>query len=135
MCSATLPNQSTIFGAKALYIHMKHFLIVASIVSISALAQVPVHVTAEHVVRLHQPRVPRIKLLRSNPHRFTAIRLQGTNPYDAPDDDFLCSSSARRPKVTPPQVDDSDEELSPYVQVRLAVARARALSRYREIHT
>lgn len=113
---------------------MKHFLIIVALVSTAVYAQVPVHVSADHVVRLHQPRVPRIKLLRSNPHRFTAIRFQGTDPYDAPDDDFLCSSSARRPKVTPPPVDDSDEELSPYVQVRLAVARARALSRYRELH-
>ena len=77
------------------------------------------------------PRVPRVKLLRSNPHRFTAIRLQGTDPYDAPDDDFLCASSARKPKVIKP-VDD-DEELSDYVTVRLAVARARAMQRYREI--
>ena len=114
---------------------MKHFLIIVAIVSVTAWAQVPVHVSTDLHTRAHQPRVPRIKLLRSNPHRFTAIRLQGTNPYDAPDDDFLCSSSARRPKVAPIQVDDSDDELSDYVQVRLAVARARAMARYRELHT
>ena len=114
---------------------MKRFLIIAALVSTTAWAQVPVHVSADHVVRLHQPRVPRIKLLRSNPHRFTAIRFQGTDPYDAPDDDYICGGSARRPKVTPPQVDESDEELSDYVQVRLAVARARAMSRYRELHS
>ena len=126
---------STIPGVKALYIHMKHFLIIVAIVSVTAWAQVPVHVSTDSHTRAHQPRVPRIKLLRSNPHRFTAIRLQGTNPYDAPDDDFLCSSSARRPKVAPLQVDDSDDELSDYVQMRLAVARARAMARYRELHT
>jgi hypothetical protein len=87
--------------------------------------------TKSEVVKGHLPRVPRVKLLRSNPHRFTAIRLQGTDPYDAPDDDFLCASSARKPKVIKP-VDD-DEELSDYVTVRLAVARARAMQRYREI--
>ena len=109
---------------------MKHFLIIVAIVSVTAWAQVPVHVSTDHSAR---PRVPRVKLLRSNPHRFTAIRLQGTNPYDAPDDEFLCSSSARRPKVAPP-TDSIDDELSAYVQVRLAVARARAMARYRELH-
>ena len=113
---------------------MKQILIIAAIVSVTAWAQVPVHVSADHAVRAHLPRVPRVKLLRSNPHRFTAIRFQGTDPYDAPDDDFLCSSSSRRPKVAPSQVEESDEELSDYVQVRLAVARARAMARYRELH-
>ena len=113
---------------------MKQILIIAAIVSVTAWAQVPVHVSTDLHTRAHQPRVPRIKLLRSNPHRFTAIRLQGTDPYDAPDDDYICSGTARRPKVAPP-TDQSDDELSEYVQVRLAVARARAMSRYREIHT
>ena len=112
---------------------MKQILIITAIVSVTAWAQVPVHAGADHSVRAHQPRVPRIKLLRSNPHRFTAIRFQGTNPYDAPDDDFLCSSSARRPKVAPP-TDQSDDDVSDYVAVRLAVARARAMARYRELH-
>ena len=111
---------------------MKQILIIAAIVSVTAWAQVPVHVSADHSVRAHLPRVPKIKLLRSNPHRFTAIRFQGTNPYDTPDDDFLCSSSSRRPKVAPPT--DSDDDVSEYVSVRLAVARARAMARYRELH-
>ena len=111
---------------------MKQILIIVAIVSVAAWAQVPVHVPTDSHTRAHQPRVPRIKLLRSNPHRFTAIRLQGTNPYDAPDDEFLCSSSARRPKVAPPT--DSVDDVSDYVQVRLAVARARAMARYRELH-
>jgi hypothetical protein len=115
----------------ALYTSMRHFLIIAALVSTSAWAQIPVHSGADHSAR---PRVPKVKLLRSNPHRFTAIRLQGTNPYDAPDDEFLCSSTSRRPKVAP-LADPLDDELSEYVQVRLAVARARAMARYREIHT
>jgi len=112
---------------------MKQILIIAAIVSVTAWAQVPVHASADHSVRAHLPRVPRVKLLRSNPHRFTTIRFQGTNPYDAPDDDFLCSSSSRRPKVTPP-TNQSDDDVSDYVAVRLAVARARAMARYRELH-
>jgi hypothetical protein len=113
---------------------MKQILIIVAILSVTAWAQVPVHVSKDLHTRAHQPRVPRVKLLRSNPHRFTAIRLQGTNPYDTPDDEFLCSSLARRPKVAPP-TDSVDDELSDYVQVRLAVARARAMARYRELHT
>ena len=112
---------------------MKQILIIAAMMTTIAWTQVPVHASADHSVRAHQPRVPRIKLLRSNPHRFTAIRLQGTNPYDAPDDDYICSGSTRRPKVAPP-TDSVDDDLSEYVQVRLAVARARAMARYRELH-
>ena len=110
---------------------MKQILIIAALLSTSAFAQVPVHVSGDHVTR---PRVPRVKLFRANPHRLTAIRLQGTDPYDAPDDDYICSGTARRPKIARP-ADSMDDELSPYVQVRLAVARARVMSRYREIHT
>ena len=113
---------------------MKQILIIVAMMATTAWAQVPGHASVDHSVRAHQPRVPRIKLLRSNPHRFTAIRLQGTDPYDAPDDDYICSGSVRRPKVAPP-ADSVDDELSEYVQVRLAVARARVMARYRELHT
>ena len=82
--------------------------------------------------RLRLP--PKPKLLRSNPNRFTAIRLQGTNPYDAPDDEFLCSSLARKPRVRPFQPDlDDDEQLGDYVKTRLLIARIRALEKYREM--
>ena len=110
---------------------MKHFLVIAVMIATGAWAHVSV--AAPDQSRAHPPRVPKAKLLRSNPHRFTAIRLQGTDPYDAPDDEFLCSSTSRRPKVVSP-TDQSDDELSTYVRVRLAVARARAMDRYREIH-
>lgn len=109
--------------------YMKRLMIIATLVGTTSWAQMPAHVNPNHT---SWPRVPMIKLLRSNPHRFTAIRLQDTDPYDAPDDDYICSSTARRPKVANPV--DSDE-LSDYVQVRLAVARARAMARYRELHT
>lgn len=112
---------------------MKQLLIIVAMIGTAACAQVPVHVSADSLVRAHLPRVPKVKLLRSNPHRFTAIRFQGTDPYDAPDDDYICSTIARRPKVAQPQADEPDDELSDYVTVRLAVARARAMSRYREL--
>jgi hypothetical protein len=112
---------------------MKQILIIAAIVSATAWAQVPVHISADHAVRAHLPRVPKVKLLRGNPHRFTAIRFQGTDPYDAPDDDYICSGLARRPKVAS-LPDPVDDDVSDYVSVRLAVARARAMARYRELH-
>lgn len=113
------------------YISMRSFLIIMALASGAVCAQVPVHTSTDHMAK---PRVPRIKLLRSNPHRFTAIRLQGTDPYDAPDDDFICSGTARRPKVVAPP-DSADDEVSDYVAVRLAVARARAMQKYREVWT
>jgi hypothetical protein len=81
--------------------------------------------------RLRLP--PKPKLLRSNPNRFTSIRLQGTNPYDAPDDEFLCSSAARKPRVQPFQPELDDKELSDYVKTRLLIARVRALQKYQEM--
>lgn len=126
-------TESTFCEPKALYISMKQILIIAALVSVSAWAQVPIHVKVDTNVRAHLPRVPRAKLFRANPHRLTAIRLQGTDPYDAPDDDYICGGTARRPKIANP-TSQSDDDVSDYVQVRLAVARARAMARYREIH-
>ena len=113
------------------YTSMRYFLIIAALVSSSVCAQAHVQFGSEHVAR---PRVPRIKLLRSNPHRLTTIRLQGTDPYDAPDDDYICSAMARRPKIVNPD-NAVDNEVSDYVAVRLAVARARAMQKYRETWT
>jgi hypothetical protein len=109
---------------------------IAILIVATAFAVEPVMATVAvkpDTAKAHLPRVPRAKLLRSNPHRFTAIRLQGTDPYDAPDDDFLYAGSVRKTKVADPKPVDDDGELSDYVTVRLAVARARAMQRYREI--
>ena len=84
-------------------------------------------------LKVHQPAIKKLKLLRSNPTRFTLIRFQGTNPYDAPDDEYLCANSLRRPKIIHDQ-DNPDEELSDYVTTRLLIARVLALKRYREIY-
>jgi hypothetical protein len=83
--------------------------------------------------KAHLLRIPKPKLLRSNPNRFTSIRLQGTGPYDAPDDEYLCSSTARKPRLVQFQPDlDDDEELSDYVKTRLLIARVRAIKKYQE---
>jgi hypothetical protein len=111
------------------YTSMRYFLFTVALLSTMACAQLPVHAATDQLTR---PRVPRIKLLRSNPHRLTAIRVHGTDPYDAPDDDYICSGAARRPKVARP-AGTVDDEVSDYVAVRLAVARARAMQRYRQV--
>jgi hypothetical protein len=85
------------------------------------------------LLKVHQPAIKKLKLLRSNPTRFTLIRFQGTNPYEAPDDEYLCSSTSRRPKIVHDQI-NTDEELSDYVTDRLLIARVLALKRYREIY-
>ena len=110
--------------------------LLAILIAVSVFAVEPagaVVTVTPKTAKAHRPLPSKPKLLRSNPNRFTAIRLQGTDPYDAPDDEFLCASSARKPKVVNPNLADDDEELSEYVNIRLMVARARAIQKYREI--
>lgn len=78
---------------------------------------------------------PKVKLLRSNPHRLTAIRFQDVDPVDAPDDEYLINTQARRPKVAPMAVWDNEEPLSSYAETRLLLARHLAMKRYYETWT
>lgn len=81
---------------------------------------------------VHHVRIPpKIKLLRSNPHRLTAIRFGHVNPIDAPDDEYLCSGTVRRPKVINEPAED--QELSAHVRMKLMVARVKAVKRHQEI--
>lgn len=75
---------------------------------------------------------PKIKLLRSNPHRLTAIRFGHVNPADAPDDEYILNTQARRPKVAPLAAWDDGEPISDYAQTRLTLARYFAVKRHRE---
>ena len=75
---------------------------------------------------------PKIKLLRSNPHRLTAIRFGHVNPVDAPDDEYIINTPARRPKVAPLAAWDDGEPISSYAETRLLLARHFALKRARE---
>jgi hypothetical protein len=69
------------------------------------------------------------KLLRSNPHRYTTINLQGANPWDAVDDEDIIPQRRYRFKLEHAEVDD---ELSDYVKIRLLIARTRALKKFVE---
>ena len=82
---------------------------------------------------VHPVRIPpKVKLLRSNPHRFTAIRFGNANPVDAPDDEYVLNTQARRPKVAPLATWDDGETISSYAETRLLLARHFALKRHRE---
>ena len=82
---------------------------------------------------VHHVRIPpKIKLLRSNPHRLTAIRFQDVDPIDAPDDEYIVNTPTRRPKVAPLAPWDDGEPISSYAETRLLLARHFALKRARE---
>lgn len=71
------------------------------------------------------------KLLRSNPHRYTAINFAGVDPWDAVDDEDIMPQRRYRFKLEP---NDSDE-LSDYVKIRLLIARTKALKKFVEAHS
>ena len=79
-------------------------------------------------VNLRLPKKP--KLLRSNPLRFTLIRLNGLNPIDIEFDDEALISRTKRLEL----VHDLDEDISAHARVRLAIARVKALQKYKEIY-
>jgi len=66
------------------------------------------------------------KLLRSNPHRYTAINLQGVHPWDAVDDEDIMPQRRYRFKLEP----NESDEVSDYVRLRLLIARTRALKKF-----
>lgn len=57
------------------------------------------------------------------------MALVGVHPSDVPDDEDLCASSVRKPKLVHEQDQD---DISDYARSRLLVARALALKRYQE---
>lgn len=72
------------------------------------------------------------KLLRSNPLRFTLIRLNGLDPKDVDfDDEALCTKKHRPKLVKNP---DTTDDVSDYVKIRLMIARVKALQKYQEIY-
>ena len=75
------------------------------------------------------PRIPKPKLLRSNPLRKSLI-LGGSNPADVIDDEDIVIGYRRRDLDKSKTIKPADD-LSDYVLVRLAVARAKAMEAYR----
>lgn len=81
---------------------------------------------AHPVVRL--PAKP--KLIRSNPHRFTAIRFADRDPWAVPDDEDIVLDRHRAVLTKARLLDD---EVSPDIAQRLAQAREAAMAKYREV--
>ena len=82
-----------------------------------------------HTVPVNKPVIKKAKLLRSNPHRFTAIVLMGENPWMVVDDEDIIPQRRYRFKLEP----DSNE-LSEHVRFRLWLARQLALKKFAETH-
>lgn len=78
-----------------------------------------------------KPVIKKVKLLRSNPHRFTAIRLANLNPADVVDDEDLIPQKRYRSRLEQ-EIDDND--ISDYAKTRLFLARSLALRKYLEVH-
>jgi hypothetical protein len=78
-----------------------------------------------------KPVIRKVKLLRSNPHRFTAIRFAGTNPWAEVDDEDVIPQRRHRSQLEQ-EIDHDD--LSDHVRTRLLIARVRALKKFAETH-
>lgn len=85
--------------------------------------------SAQAAEPVSKPMIKKVKLLRSNPHRFTAIRLMGENPWTVIDDEDIIPQRKYRFKLE----QDSDE-LSEHVRFRLWLARQLALKKFVETH-
>jgi hypothetical protein len=81
---------------------------------------------AEPVIK---PVIKKTKLLRSNPHRFTAINFAGTNPWDTVEDEDIIPTRRYRFELKP-----DSEELSSHVRFRLWLARQLAMKKFVETH-
>jgi hypothetical protein len=78
--------------------------------------------------------IPKLKLLRSNPYRFTAIRFAGLDLADVTEDEDLYTCWHRKwvPRFRPDFDQEDDQELSEHVKTRLLKARMLALQKYQE---
>ena len=77
-----------------------------------------------------RPAIKKVKLLRSNPHRFSAIRFANMNPADVVDDEDIIPQQRYRSKLE----EEIDDNVSDYVAMRLFIARTLALQKYLETH-
>ena len=75
------------------------------------------------------PRIPRFKVVRSNPHK-VSTRILNYDTDDFIDDDGLITSYRRRDLQ---KIVNDPDQLSDYIMGRLATARQAALAKYREV--
>lgn len=77
-----------------------------------------------------KPVIKKAKLLRSNPHRFTAITIAGQNPWMVIDDEDIIPQRRYRFELK-----DDNTDLSDYVRFRLWLARQLAMKKFAEVHS
>lgn len=82
-------------------------------------------------VKVQLPRIPKPKLLRSNPLRKSLI-LGGEDPYNTVDDEDLYIGYRRVETPRFRQIDD-DEDLPEHITKKLEKIRVQALAKYKEI--
>lgn len=75
------------------------------------------------------PRIPRFKVVRSNPHK-VSNRILNDDTDDFIDDDGLITSYRRRDLQ---KIVNDPDQLSDHIMSRLATARQAALAKYREV--
>ena len=80
---------------------------------------------------MNQLRIPKPKLLRSNPLRKSLI-LGGNDPSNTIDDEDIITSYRRR-DLNKFKTFDSEDEVSDYVKFRLFLARNLALMKLQEV--
>lgn len=81
-----------------------------------------------------RPKVP--KILRSNPTKSSLLNVDDNDDDLYLDDDALSPGYRRRDLAKLAKFEPVlDEELSDYVQLRLILARAKALEKYREVYS
>jgi hypothetical protein len=88
----------------------------------------PKTVTRSVPVLVKSPRIPKFKVLRSNPHRYAKIVIDDVD-YEVSDEGLI--SPYRRKDLTRIEHDDG---ISDRVRWRLFLARQLALLKYREVH-
>jgi hypothetical protein len=87
-------------------------------------------------VSLLRQRLSPPKLLRSNPTKFSLFVLDDNDDDTGFGDEDLLTGYRRRDLDKSSKLHPlPDEELSDYVTVRLFIARAKALEKYREIYS
>ena len=86
---------------------------------------------------LNLPRTKKLQLRLSQQHQLPSNLIIDDDDDDDGPEDLDCHRGYSRPKVykVEEKVTDLDEPLSDYVTVRLAVARAKAMQKYRETYT
>lgn len=80
-------------------------------------------------MHLQRPWIRKPKLLRSNPHRFISIKVQGSDPSELLiDDEYIIVQRQYNSLLKAP----IENELSDYIKLRLFLARRLAMKKYNE---